>query len=134
MGDLTAHFSRSEFADRRSGVSPAPPCRLLASLENLRGQIRRPLRVVSGYRTKETNELVGGAPFSQHLFGNAVDLEAGYATVDQALEAGFTGIGSRGDWAIHVDCRPGPLTRWSYDGQRMLAGGPDGNEECCESL
>ena len=45
--------------------------------------------------------------------GDAADIPEGYATVDQAVAAGFTGIGSKGRWAIHVDTRPSPA-RWTY--------------------
>jgi hypothetical protein len=46
--------------------------------------------------------------------GDAADIPEGYATVDQAVHAGFTGIGSKGRWAIHVDTRPGGAARWTY--------------------
>jgi uncharacterized protein YcbK (DUF882 family) len=56
---------------------------------------------------------VGGAVRSRHLVGEAVDLEAGYATVIQADAAGFKGVGYRGTSAVHVDIRP-TRARWSY--------------------
>lgn len=114
MGDLTAHFDQEEFSDRRGGGVKGPPARTLAALEVLRFQVGRPLRIVSGYRTPMSNRAVGGAPDSRHLYGDAADIPEGYATVDQAVAAGFTGIGSRGRWVIHVDTRPGPLVQWSY--------------------
>lgn len=114
MGDLSAHFSKSEFRDKRAGVTVDVPCRLVAGLEHLRGQVGRPLVIVSGYRTPETNKAVGGASQSRHLVGDAADIPEGYATIEQAQRAGFVGIGSKGPWAIHVDMRPGPPARWTY--------------------
>lgn len=114
MGDLSPHFDSSEFVDRHKGRRQDPPCRLVAALEHLRGSVGRPLVIVSGYRTPETNKEVGGAPDSRHLHGDAADIPEGYATLAQAEAAGFTGIGTKGQWAIHVDVRPGGPARWSY--------------------
>ncbi len=74
----------------------------------------RPLQLVSAFRSTEENASVGGAARSQHLYGRAADIPRGYATTEQAEEAGFTGIGSQGRWAIHVDVRSGPPARWTY--------------------
>jgi uncharacterized protein YcbK (DUF882 family) len=114
MGDLSEHFSANEFRDKRSGRLVGPPCRLLVVLELLRRDVGRPLTIVSGYRTPETNRAVGGTKHSRHLLGDAVDIPIGYATVAQAAEAGAVGIGSRDGWAVHVDVRPGAPARWTY--------------------
>lgn len=114
MGDLTPHFDRREFRDKRAGVDGDPAVQLLGALENLRGLIGRPIVIVSGYRTEATNRAVGGAAESRHLHNDAVDIPAGVATVDQAEAAGFVGIGNDGPWAVHVDMRPGGPARWSY--------------------
>ena len=42
-------------------------------LDPLRERYGKPIRVTSGYRSKEVNERVGGAPTSQHTKGEAVD-------------------------------------------------------------
>jgi len=51
---------------------------------------------------------------SQHLSALAADIPEGRATVAQAAAAGFTGIGSKGRWVIHVDVRTGPPAHWHY--------------------
>ena len=112
---LTPHFNSAEFIDKRANVRRDPPTMLLGVLENLRGQIGRPLPIVSGFRTLATNKAVNGAKASRHMTGDAADLPPGYVTVAQAEAAGAVGIGSRGPWAVHVDVRPGPPARWSYD-------------------
>jgi uncharacterized protein YcbK (DUF882 family) len=72
------------------------------------------LHIVGGYRSAKRNAQVGGARYSQHLRAAAADIPAGYATTEQAQRAGFTGIGSAGAWAIHVDVRAGAVTHWRY--------------------
>lgn len=106
---LSAHFNQREFG---GAVEP----HLIEHLERLRTICgNRPLRIVSGLRTPEHNARVGGAKNSQHLYGRAADIPSGYATLGQARQAGFTGIGTSGGWATHVDVRPGPRTEWRYD-------------------
>lgn len=114
MGDLSPHFSRREFACRHCGTVKVTED-LVAHLELLRAwKGGRPLKIVSGYRCTIHNRAVGGAPGSRHLQGDGVDLPYGYATASDAKRCGFTGIGVRGQWAVHVDRRPGKPARWTY--------------------
>ena len=113
MGDLSPHFSRSEF-DCPHCHAGGPTPQLVSILENLRATIRRPLIVVSGFRCVPHNAAIGGASDSRHIHADAADLVEGYATVDQAAAAGAIGIGNRGPWAVHVDWRPGGPARWAY--------------------
>lgn len=119
MGDLSAHFSRSEFRCHGTGKVGHPPHSTLVSpelvrrLEVLRQVVGKPLRIVSGHRCRWWNTRVGGARASQHLLGTAADIPNGYATVAQAESAGFTGIGTKGPYAVHVDVRPA-RARWRY--------------------
>jgi len=48
-----------------------------------------------------------------HVVGKAVDIKAGYCSVDDAARCGFRGIGNRGMYAVHLDVRILPA-RWSY--------------------
>jgi hypothetical protein len=105
MGDLSEHFSRHEFADRRTGELRGPDEELVAILERLRRRIGRPLPIVSGYRSAATNRAVGGASRSQHRLGRAADIPSGLVTVDQAIGCGARGIGVRKGWVVHVDSR-----------------------------
>jgi zinc D-Ala-D-Ala carboxypeptidase len=107
VGDLSPHFSRAEF-DCHDGSISDPNPRLIECLEALRGSCDdRPLVIMSGYRSPAWNRHVGGAKRSQHLLNRAADIHGNYATVDQALAAGFTGIGFCGAWVVHVDVRTG---------------------------
>ena len=82
---LTPHFTLAEFV--RSGVAirhniantPTPNAinnlRLLC--ENVLEPLRRRfgvIRITSGYRCEELNNMVGGIPNSQHLLGQAADI------------------------------------------------------------
>lgn len=115
MGDLSEHFSRRELACHHCGaLAPADVlAHLVRHLEQLRALVGRPLVVVSAYRCKRWNTRVGGARTSRHLFGDAIDLRAGYCTVDQAVAAGFTGIGTKHGEPVHIDLRP-DAARWTY--------------------
>lgn len=117
MGDLSPHFSRWEFRSSDDGSLPELEVllRLVSHLEVLRCLAGHdPLIIVSGHRSAALNEAVGGAARSRHLVGDAADLEHGAVTVDQAVAAGFTGIGTRDGVPTHVDLRP-ERARWTYD-------------------
>lgn len=111
---ISEHFVEAEFRSKGDGTVRVE-ARLVYHLEQLRRIVGgKPLRIVSGYRDPAHNRRVGGASRSRHLFGDAADIPAGYATVEQARAAGFRGIGRRGPWAVHVDMRPGPRAEWTY--------------------
>ena len=83
MGDLTRHFSWSEFECRCGCPMPCAVrerVRMLAeTLESLRAFLGDPIRVNSGYLCPARNDAVGGAKKSRHLQGDACDIEvAGY--------------------------------------------------------
>jgi uncharacterized protein YcbK (DUF882 family) len=111
----TPHFSWRELGSPPPNARQAAGrlARHLERLRHLRGG--RPLVIVSAYRSPARNRSVGGAVRSRHLVGDAADLGVGVCTIAQAEAAGFVGIGSTGPWAIHVDVRPGPPARWTYD-------------------
>jgi len=73
-----------------------------------------PIRIVSGYRCPPHNYAVGGAPDSQHMYAAAADLVEGTCTLDDAKNAGFTGVGLKHGVPIHVDVRDGKFTTWTY--------------------
>lgn len=107
MGDISAHFDTSEFRDHYSGALKGPSTRLIAVLENIRGQTgNRPLRIVSGYRDENHPE-TKKRPGSRHPRGDAADIPSGVVRPQQALDAGAIGVGVRDGWVVHVDTRPG---------------------------
>jgi hypothetical protein len=55
-------------------------------LQPLRDSLGRGVFVNSGYRAPRTNESVGGSKTSQHLTGQAADIEVGHLTIEQLYQ------------------------------------------------
>ena len=90
---------------------------LLTALEAIRSQLgNRPIRVTSGYRCPRYNALIGGVPNSQHILGNAADIQIQgiaplqVADVAEPIIADKGGIG-RYPTFTHIDVR-GYRARW----------------------
>lgn len=87
MTHLSPHFSLSELA------TSTPPEEAVASLRRLclevlepvRLKLGCPLRVTSGYRSREHNARIGGSPRSQHLRGEAADVVPLGLPVEEAM-------------------------------------------------
>lgn len=103
------------------GVSPEAA----AAFYRLEQMTGGPLKVNSAYRSPEKNKAVGGAKNSQHVHGNAFDIDVSgmphdqrVNLINQAREAGFRGIGVY-DNALHFDV--GPERAWgpSYSGDSL---------------
>ena len=93
MGTISRSFSWAEFEATshaaelaRKGVRNVIPSfevrdSVLALvrrvLQPLRDKYGKPMKVNSGYRCKELNEIVGGVPSSQHRLGEAADIHTG---------------------------------------------------------
>jgi uncharacterized protein YcbK (DUF882 family) len=107
MGDLTENFDRSEFACKHCNRVDLLDRSLVTVLQRARTQKGKSLRIVSGYRCCAHNKRVGGAQFSQHLFGRAADVPGGYATATEWHKFGAIGVGVRGGKVVHVDVTPG---------------------------
>jgi hypothetical protein len=77
----------------------------------IRVRVGKSIKINSAYRTTEKNKAVGGAEYSQHLYGTAADLQtpAGWTPAQLALIAreimpDWGGVGIY-PWGIHVDVR-----------------------------
>ena len=83
--NMTEHFTLDELTisqeaarfqiDNQPGEQQIDALRslCLAILEPLRAHVNRPIVVSSGYRSRNVNARIGGAPSSQHCKGEAVD-------------------------------------------------------------
>lgn len=102
------HFAPWEFdSPDAPGSGDRMDLQFIRLLDQLRALYGKPLRINSGYRTKEHNEFVGGVPFSAHTKGLAADVqvvgnEMRYWLIAKALELGFQRIGVAKTY-IHLD-------------------------------
>lgn len=93
MTQLSPHFHLAEFTRsftaRRLGIDNTPPTEAVENLralclnvlEPLRSWIIKPISVLSGYRSPALNTAVHGRSDSQHMRGEAVDVEVAGITV-----------------------------------------------------
>jgi uncharacterized protein YcbK (DUF882 family) len=107
VGDLSEHFSRSEFRCRcgcgLAGINQA----LIQRLEHARRILGKPIRITSGVRCASHNVTEGGAETSAHLTGLAADIAcpSNYERYDllmALLTVSFARIGIGKDF-LHVD-------------------------------
>lgn len=92
------------------------------------------LEVVSGYRDPQRNARVGGAKGSQHVHGNALDINIEKLSeaqrqqvIDAAIAAGARGIGIYpGGRSLHFDVRETP-TAWGANPSSPYSGVSDPN-------
>lgn len=105
---------------RENTAGPLPPLLVdMLSLLQERYGYRRPLRIISGYRTLRTNlGLEHAAPNSFHLHGYAADffiptvpvMDVAVAALALSIRFGFMGVGFYRQF-VHVDI--GPQRSWT---------------------
>ena len=117
MGNLSAHFDRSEFACKDGCGFDSVDTMTLALLEDVRENFGQPITITSGCRCAAYNEQINGSASSLHMQARAADfVVAGVpaATVQAFLKFRYHdtfGIGSY-DAFTHIDTRSG-FARWS---------------------
>lgn len=116
---LSQHFRAQEFhckCGQDTCVVSFINRKLLTVLEYIRSEFNRPVRITSGYRCPTHNENVGGSRMSQHVHGNAADIQVDKVDpkdVQDFLEDKYPnqfGIGRYNDFT-HIDVRSNPA-RW----------------------
>ena len=114
---LSANFRVTEFACKDGSDPVFVSEELVKILQAIREHFGKPVIVSSGYRTPGYNKSVGGATYSQHLYGTAADIcISGIKPKDMAdyaetLLPNTGGIGIY-SWGIHVDVRK-VKARWT---------------------
>lgn len=124
MSRLSAHFDSTEFTCDCGCKVSFVDNRLVNALEELRVLVKRPIKILSGYRCVKNNAEAGGGKNSQHLYGKASDIIIEGMTVPQMYEAAMQvhdffegGIGVYPDNGfVHVDVRLGKA-RWGRIGK-----------------
>lgn len=117
LKQVSSHFKVREFAcsDGSDPVFIAPA--LVDVLEKIRAHFGKPVHINSGFRSVTKNKAVGGAQFSQHLFGTAADIHIDGVTPKQIAayaETLLTGTGGIGIYKsfTHIDVRK-VKSRWN---------------------
>lgn len=120
---LTTNFDLSEFNKHNFTISDTVfqnIFNLAKNLQVLRDEVKKPIKITSGYRSPEHNAKVKGVKSSRHITGEAADLKiAGMtpkevaAVIEKLIAAGKMeegGLGIYKTW-IHYDTR-GKKARW----------------------
>ena len=94
---------------------------LAKNLQVLRDEVKKPIKITSGFRDPSFNKKIGGATQSRHITGQAADLKIeGYtpkqvaSIIEKLIAAGKMkqgGLGIYSTW-IHYDVR-GTAARWT---------------------
>ena len=116
---LSDNFKVSEFAckDGSDVIFIAPD--LVDVLQKIRNHFGKPVNINSGFRTDSYNKRkdVGGATYSQHLYGTAADIRINgvapknVASYAESLLSGTGGIGIYKNF-VHIDVRKNK-SRWN---------------------
>jgi len=123
---LTDNFNLNEFSSKDGSETPKEMLNniktLAQNLQALRNVIKRPITITSGYRSPEHNAKVGGKTNSQHILGNAADIQVEgmspkqvHATIEKLIADGKMSQGGLGLYTslgfVHYDTR-GKMARW----------------------
>lgn len=114
MGDLSEHFSKSEMACSCGCGFDNPSYLLVQLLESIRSYFNKPIKINSACRCEKHNKEVGGEPNSQHVKGNAADINVVGVPCSRVwayLNEKHRGGLGRYDTFTHVDVR-GYSARW----------------------
>ena len=121
---LSNNFQLSEFASKCGRPTPlevVARLRVLAqNLQVLRDEVKRPIRINSGYRSPQHNRAIKGATKSRHVVGDAADIVVTgmtanevAATIERLISEGKMMQGGLKAYATfcHYDCA-GSKRRW----------------------
>lgn len=116
MGDISAHFNRSEFECQCGCGFDTVDVELIETLESVRQYFMSPVTITSGCRCPSHNKKIGGAVDSWHVIGRAADFKVQGKTPQQVVDfltvscKDKFGIGTYPTW-VHIDSRK-EKSRW----------------------
>lgn len=114
---LSANFKVREFACNDGSDPIFISSELVEVLQKIRDHFGKPVNINSGFRTASYNKKVGGATYSQHLYGTAADIRItgvspkNIAAYAETLLPNKGGIGTYRDF-VHIDVRE-VKSRWN---------------------
>lgn len=114
---LSANFKVREFACNDGSDPIFISSELVEVLQKIRYHFGKPVNINSGFRTASYNKKVGGATYSQHLYGTAADIRISgvspknIAAYAETLLPNKGGIGIYRDF-VHIDVRD-VKSRWN---------------------
>lgn len=114
---VSKNFKVKEFACSDGSDPIFIDCELVNLLQKIRDYFGKPVVINSAYRTPNHNKSVGGAVYSQHLYGKAVDIRINgvkpktISTYIDTLIPNKGGIGTYRTF-VHVDVRT-TKARWN---------------------
>lgn len=110
---LSPHFRVREFRCRDGSDPVFVDIELVELLERIREHFGKAVLITSAYRTPARNAAVGGAKFSQHLYGRAADIRVQGTSVEQLAayaESLLPDTGGVGRYPV----RPGRAAGWVH--------------------
>lgn len=113
---LSKNFRVKEFASKDGADTVLVSPELVKLLQQIRDHFGRAVSLSSGYRTDKHNKAVGGASYSQHLYGLAADIKVTGIKPEEVADFAETllpNTGGIGRYATftHVDVRA-VKSRW----------------------
>jgi 3D (Asp-Asp-Asp) domain-containing protein len=100
---VSPSFVMAELAQKHKGRYAVVQPHAVAKLQLLRDMLG-PITVNSGYRPPSYNEMVGGAEYSRHMYGDAFDMAPIEASLAE-LEDGCVAVGGKlVEYGSHVHC------------------------------
>ncbi len=110
---LSPHFRVREFRCRDGSDPIFVDTQLVELLERIREHFGKAVTITSAYRTAAHNAAVGGAKFSQHLYGRAADIRVQGVRVEDAAAYAENLLPDTGGVG-HYPVRPGRATGWVH--------------------
>lgn len=120
MGDLSANFSRYEFACKDKCGFDTVDIELLMVLQDLRDHFKTGVFLSSGCRCLKYNTAIRGASKSKHMHGMAADVQITNIRPKQVADyledkyPEYYGIGRYKSFT-HIDVRSKKPARWGHN-------------------